>query len=918
MMSMADNLYAQARECLRLRNEADAMHLVEQALAIQADHGPSLHLGGLLAGRAGRDGQAVDMLQRALAVGHGEVSSLLLAAIHERAGRGSEAEQLYRQLLAISPASVEALLRLGLLLTRQGLGEAALPFLRHAILCAPDDAGAHGALASALHGLGMVEAALPHALRAVELAPGNRDFIGNLAVIHNALGDFAEAEALCRAALTQGEDAGLCNTLGIALKMQDRIDEAGDAFERALAMVPGFNDALYNLAGVRKDQARTPEAISLLQALIDRAPDLAAARFALCMAHLPPFHEDEAQIDRNRAAYEQALGELEAYADEVGPAALAPGVGAAQPFYLAYHGHNDVALQRRYGRLVCRVMAAAFPATPLAEPVRAGERLRVGIVCGHIRSHSVWQIPTRGWVEGLDRARFDLFAYHTSAECDAETTRARALFEHFTQGPRSTEDWRETIARDRPHVLIYPEIGMDPMVARLAAMRLAPRQYASWGHPVTSGYPTIDAFLSSDAMEPEDGDLRYAERLVRLPGLSSPFAPPALPPATTDRTALGLPEDAVIYWSGQSLTNIGRAMTMPSPPSPCACLGPASSSPPFRAVRPSLSFRERLAVAFRAKGLNAEDHCIILPRMAPHDYRAAMGCADIMLDSLGWSGCNSLIEALAWGLPVVTLPGDTMPSATARRSCGISAWITPSPAAARPMWTWQLGWGWIAGWVRPCLWHHQMRWRCWRTGKLSVNWRPFSCSHDAEWTAVFSVPLHDREWRLCQRLSSSCSSAHRRSRAYGRVIGSRLAPNRTPDRDFPSRTRSEACLHSDPHGHRFKPSGHTLPPRPAAWFSHHSPNEGQNDARHSCAYADRSHTRTEESLYQGHRRGHRRHSGCAGGCRQDHPDRSGARTLGYRLTRHGRDQGGHETGRLIRPPLKSNLSDRNAQRGTDP
>ena len=38
----------------------------------------------------------------------------------------------------------------------------------------------------------------------------------------------------------------------------------------------------------------------------------------------------------------------------------------------------------------------------------------------------------------------------------------------------------------------------------------------AWGHPETSGLPTIDYFLTSALMEPEDGDDHYTERLVRL------------------------------------------------------------------------------------------------------------------------------------------------------------------------------------------------------------------------------------------------------------------------------------------------------------------------------------------------------------------------------------------------------------------
>lgn len=43
-------------------------------------------------------------------------------------------------------------------------------------------------------------------------------------------------------------------------------------------------------------------------------------------------------------------------------------------------------------------------------------------------------------------------------------------------------------------------------------------QAASWGHPVTSGLPTIDLYLSGELLEGPLADSHYRERLVRLPG----------------------------------------------------------------------------------------------------------------------------------------------------------------------------------------------------------------------------------------------------------------------------------------------------------------------------------------------------------------------------------------------------------------
>jgi protein O-GlcNAc transferase len=71
-------------------------------------------------------------------------------------------------------------------------------------------------------------------------------------------------------------------------------------------------------------------------------------------------------------------------------------------------------------------------------------------------------------------------------------------------------------------VLVYPEVGLDPMAYFLAFARLAPVQCAWWGHPDTTGIPAIDYFVSSTAELP-DADKHYSERLVRMQGLGASF-----------------------------------------------------------------------------------------------------------------------------------------------------------------------------------------------------------------------------------------------------------------------------------------------------------------------------------------------------------------------------------------------------------
>jgi predicted O-linked N-acetylglucosamine transferase (SPINDLY family) len=78
-----------------------------------------------------------------------------------------------------------------------------------------------------------------------------------------------------------------------------------------------------------------------------------------------------------------------------------------------------------------------------------------------------------GWLSQLDRRRFRIFGYHTGRQEDGETKAAASMCDRFVQGQLTIDRWRAEILTDAPHVLIYPEVGMDRVAAALAAQRLA-------------------------------------------------------------------------------------------------------------------------------------------------------------------------------------------------------------------------------------------------------------------------------------------------------------------------------------------------------------------------------------------------------------------------------------------------------------
>jgi protein O-GlcNAc transferase len=411
----------------------------------------------------------------------------------------------------------------------------------------------------------------------------------------------------------------------------------------------------------------TVEAQQVYDRILKLAPEKTSARLAHCMARLPVIFHDEEEIVSSRARYGDELALLSQTISLRTPEQIdeaAEAVGYRQPFHLPYQGMNDRELQKIYGDLMVRIMAAKYPeyAGPhvLLTP-SAGEKIRIGFVSGYFYRHSNWKVPMKGWVENLDRQRFSLYGYYTaSAPKDHETEVARRSFDRFVESYTSFENLCEIIRNDNLHVLIFPETGMDPLAVKLASLRLSPVQCASWGHPETSGLPTIDYFISSDLMEPADADKHYTESLIRLPNLSVYYTPLTVPAVHETRETLGIQQGSILYFCSQTLSKY-----LPRYDEVFTRIAAEVGDCQFifigdRSEWVTQQFLKRLGRSFKKVDLIPEKHIVILPYLLPGQFQAVNLLSDVFLDSIGWSGCNSTFEALACDLPVVTLPGDLM------------------------------------------------------------------------------------------------------------------------------------------------------------------------------------------------------------------------------------------------------------------
>jgi protein O-GlcNAc transferase len=554
---------------------------------------------------------------------------------------------------------------------------------------------------------------------AVQKDPLLGDALFLLASLWLQRGDTGRALALLQQAVRASPDhAAARNDLGNLLRQAGRGLEAAAHFEASVAADPRLQEAWFNLGTLRLDMGRFADAaqaleksVALQAAQADAhywlgharmgAGDAAAARrayaqalkldaqflrarWALTMAQIQPVPSSQAEEAASRTSFGDALGQLANWVRTRAPAQAFEAVAVTQPYYLAYQEANPRELLARYGSLCTQAMAPWQKKAGLlptaAEPMPAWP-LRVGIVSAHLHDHSVWNAIVRGWLENFDRSRCELHLFSLGGQEDAQSRFARSQAASFQPLAAGWQAAAHTLQRSRMQVLIYPEVGMDSSTGKLAAMRLAPVQVASWGHPVTTGLPTIDHYVSAQAFEssdPAEAAAHYSERLHMLPRLGCTPRRYGTRPARVDLQALGVPAGVpVLLCAGTPFKYTPRHdalwLEVARRCAPCRLVF-------FRGQPAALSARLelRLRTAFGEAGLDFDEHVVFVPWQSQEGFFGLLRAAHVFLDNPGFSGFNTVMQALECGTPIVAHAGSTMRAnlgVGVLRQLGLGDWV---------------------------------------------------------------------------------------------------------------------------------------------------------------------------------------------------------------------------------------------------
>lgn len=652
---------------------ADAVEGYRRVLVLLPAEADTWHLIGTALLQAGRAAPAARAIYRALAAAperHEFRLNLGYALID--AERPEDAFRTLTVAGLVRPREAEIWSARGAASKRLGNKEATETSFRAAAILAPN------ALAP-LYNLGLARQEFgeePDALRlydrVAKIAPLSEAVHRNRAQALKTLGQTDAARTAFRhASLIGPADAGVLNDLGIELWAAKRSGEAIAHYRRAAIAAPERAEIARNLTGALASAGRYEEALNAYDAAIRRHPSDPGFPVRRALT-LPVVASDLDQIEAARRKIADFLARPQAEQRQLEDPLQQ--LGAAH-FYLVYHGRNDRTLAEgisRFYRNACP--ALGFTAPHCRDPHPPNDRIHLGICSKYLAGHTIGAV-FGDLVTGLDRTRFHLTLLRPPGLRDAAAAEIAARFDEVVELPADIAAAARIAAECRLDALLYTDIGMEPFTYFLAHTRLAPVQWVTWGHPVTTGIDTIDAYLSADCFEPAGADAHYSERLVRSPSIPMVYRNEPVPPPAA-KSEFGLPDDRPLYLCPQNLFKLhpdyDHWFAEILEKDPHGMLGLVEGANPDWTAR----LQARLATVLGS----AMARVRFLPYLPKTEYMRLLGAAEVMLDPIHFGGSNTTLGGFAAGTPVITWPGPFM---RGRMTYGIYKTMDVSDCIAR-------------------------------------------------------------------------------------------------------------------------------------------------------------------------------------------------------------------------------------------
>ena len=294
----------------------------------------------------------------------------------------------------------------------------------------------------------------------------------------------------------------------------------------------------------------------------------------------------------------------------------------------------------------------------LASPGGYGhKRLRVAYLSSDFCLHPVSMLMAELF-ELHDRASFEVYGYCWSPE-DGSAMRQRVITAMDQFHRINAMDDLAAAQLIRSHeidILIDLQGQTAGARANILGYRPAPIQITYLGLPATTGLPSIDYVIADRFLIPEEYAPFYSERPLYMPDIYQVSDRKRQISEVPSRASVGLPEDAFVLCSLNNnykyTPEVFEVWMRILKRCPNCVLWLLSDN-----IWAEQNLRKEAAL----RGVDAE-RIVFAGRVAPENYLARYGCADLFLDTFPFNAGTTANDALWTGLPLLTCCGRTFAS----------------------------------------------------------------------------------------------------------------------------------------------------------------------------------------------------------------------------------------------------------------
>lgn len=641
--------------------------------------------------RAAQFELAVERAQEAVALQPNSAPALIaLAEAHTLAGAGDVAWPLWERAVIFAPSSFPAQLAYGQGLQQRGRSKDALKHLKRAATLEPNHLEALFLLGKCYASNGQHKAAVDVFTFAKGLSPAEAwlayegarswfamadvdralEWVNQAIAADSAEGCFYEEQALylhhkkdfqgCIGAINHAIERGWVTAKIHAYKAQmlthfDKRTGAIAAYSEALKLDPQNVVYLGNLAGLCLELGILSPALEALNSILAGSPDDIPA-----LINKAKLLKDAGRVDEGILLLERAIKVSK------NPTLKYDYVGCVDPMWANYlftllfapSSTPEKILERHlaWGVKISKEFPVRFKHRPEAHAKRA--KLRVGYLSADLRQHSVTAFIGAVF-KHHDSAQFEIFAYSTSASFDAVSAMIKGQVSAWRDVAHKTiAETAQIIHEDQLDILVELSGHTQGNRLEVCALKPAPIQATYLGYPSTTGLTTIDYRLTDAWADPVGlTDDHHCEKLMRIPDCGWCYEPvmqeaqtfAALPPSERNG-----------FITFGSFNNIAKF----NPPLCDLWVKILQGVPDARLRLKAKSFFDpevllEWETRFTSAGI-AKERLLFMPhKPLTKDHLAVYNEVDIALDSYPYHGTTTTCEALAAGVPVVSLAGSS-------------------------------------------------------------------------------------------------------------------------------------------------------------------------------------------------------------------------------------------------------------------